>query len=114
MNVMNGWSILVPGIAAAGFSAWGAFHPRSQLFGSTVLNLGTACALTFDDGPNPRVTPRLLSLLQEYRVPATFFVLGKYVKENPGLAVDIVAGNHAIGNHTYDHHVLFYYTLIKS
>ena len=103
MSVVNAWTVITPTIAAAGISAWGAFHPRSALFGPIVRSAGTACALTFDDGPNTRMTPRLLSLLDKYQVQATFFVLGKYVREHPRLAAEILAGKHAIGNHTYDH-----------
>jgi peptidoglycan/xylan/chitin deacetylase (PgdA/CDA1 family) len=100
---MDTWNLLIPPAAATGLAAWGAFHPRSQLFGRAISKAGAACALTFDDGPNPRVTPRLLDLLEEHRVQATFFVLGKYVEQNPAMAVEIVARNHVLGNHTYAH-----------
>jgi peptidoglycan/xylan/chitin deacetylase (PgdA/CDA1 family) len=100
---MNVWNAVIPAAAATGLSAWGAFHPRSRLFGPAVSNAGNACALTFDDGPNPSATPRLLSLLETHGVTATFFVLGKYVDENPGLAAEIVSRKHVIGNHTYGH-----------
>jgi len=52
----------------------------------------------------------LLALLEKYRVPATFFVLGKYVSEYPQLAEEIHAANHAIGNHTYGHPSLVFRT----
>jgi len=110
MLAMNPWEIVVPAVAALGLPAWAALHPRSQLFGSTRRGVAQACALTFDDGPNPRVTPHLLSLLERHRVPATFFVLGKYVDQCPALAAEIVAANHAIGNHTYDHPNLLFFT----
>jgi peptidoglycan/xylan/chitin deacetylase (PgdA/CDA1 family) len=100
---MNAWTSAIPAVAGAGLLAWGAFHPRSQLFGPTVWKAGNACALTFDDGPNPSATPRLLVLLHKYGVRATFFVLGKYVRANPGLLADIAAGGHVIGNHTDTH-----------
>lgn len=60
-------------------------------------------ALTFDDGPDPVWTPRLLDLLEREQVPATFFVLGKQVSRQPELARRIVREGHAIGNHTFDH-----------
>jgi len=110
MLAMNPLEIVIPATAALGLSAWGAFHPRSQLFGATVCSAGKACALTFDDGPNPRATPQLLALLEKHRVPATFFVLGKYVEQYPGLTAEIVAANHAIGNHTYGHPSLIFFT----
>ncbi|PYS02269.1 MAG: hypothetical protein DMG12_14085 [Acidobacteria bacterium] len=68
---MSPWNVVVPAVAGAGLCAWGALHPRSQLFGPTLRNAGSGCALTFDDGPNPDVTPYVLSLLEKYRVPAT-------------------------------------------
>src|SRR5215469_9827520 len=100
---MDALGIGVPSIACLGVAAWGAFHPRSQLFGPIVSNVEKSCALTFDDGPNPRVTPQLLFLLEKYRVTATFFVLGKYAQQDPGLLADIAASGHVIGNHTYGH-----------
>src|SRR5438309_2244571 len=107
---MNPWAIIIPVTAAVGLPAWAAFHPRSQLFGATLCNVGTACALTFDDGPNPRVTPQLLRLLEKYRVPATFFVLGKYAEQHRGLTAEIMAAGHTIGNHTYRHPSLVFFT----
>ncbi|WP_437565516.1 polysaccharide deacetylase family protein [Sorangium sp. So ce542] len=60
-------------------------------------------ALTFDDGPHPEHTPRLLDRLAEHRVLATFFVLGAMARSHPDLVRRIVAGGHEIGNHTYTH-----------
>jgi len=111
MLAMNPLEIVIPvTVAALGLPGWGALHPRSQLFGATVRSAGKACALTFDDGPNPRATPPLLALLEKQRVPATFFVLGKYVEQYPRLAAEILAANHAIGNHTYSHRSLLFFT----
>src|SRR5574337_932144 len=69
--------------AGAGAVAWGAVAPRSQLFGPTLRRTGrpNTLALTFDDGPNPALTPRLLRLLDENRIRATFFLIGRYVRE---------------------------------
>ena len=100
---MNRSALLMPVAAAAGFGAWGAFHPKSQLFGPVVSSAGKACALTFDDGPNPLITPRLLALLEEYDVRATFFLLGKHVDQHPDLAAEIAAQKHTNGNHPYGH-----------
>jgi peptidoglycan/xylan/chitin deacetylase (PgdA/CDA1 family) len=107
---VTAFDILAPAIAVGGTAAWGAFHPRSQLFGPVIRSAGDACALTFDDGPNPRVTPRLLALLEKYRVPATFFVLGKYASEHHGIMAEIAARNHLIGNHTYTHPSLVFFS----
>nr|WP_289851688.1 chitooligosaccharide deacetylase NodB [Sinorhizobium meliloti] len=59
--------------------------------------------LTFDDGPNPFCTPQILDVLAEYRVPATFFVIGAYAKEQPELIRRIVAEGHEVANHTMTH-----------
>jgi len=60
-------------------------------------------ALTFDDGPWPTQTAKILDILKVENVPATFFTIGLRVKREPGLAKRIVAEGHAIGNHTYRH-----------
>ena len=59
--------------------------------------------LTFDDGPNPEVTPWVLDLLNEFQIKATFFLVGKNVKNYPELFNRIVADGHQIGNHTMNH-----------
>lgn len=64
---------------------------------------GDGVALTFDDGPSPQTTPRILATLRERDVKATFFVVGSQVEEHPDLLRQIVEDGHAIGNHTYDH-----------
>ncbi|MBZ5734382.1 polysaccharide deacetylase family protein [Nocardioides sp. TRM66260-LWL] len=63
-------------------------------------------ALTFDDGPDPRLTPRLARLLQRLRVPATFFMVGERVDEAPAAARAVVRRGFTIGDHTYHHPVL--------
>lgn len=60
-------------------------------------------ALTFDDGPDPVHTPRILDLLREYEARATFFVVGKRVEQYPELVVREMAEGHEIANHTYSH-----------
>lgn len=89
----------------AGLAAWGAFHPASQLFGPTLRFTGRkgAIALTFDDGPNPAATPRLLDLLEQNGVRGTFFLIGNHVRACPQLAAEIAARGHVIGNHTDTH-----------
>ncbi len=68
-------------------------------------------ALTFDDGPSPLWTPRILDELKRAGVKATFFVLGEHVVKYPEVAQRIVAEGHEIGNHTFTHHGLLYYTM---
>jgi cellulose synthase/poly-beta-1,6-N-acetylglucosamine synthase-like glycosyltransferase/peptidoglycan/xylan/chitin deacetylase (PgdA/CDA1 family) len=60
-------------------------------------------SLTFDDGPHPDYTPTLLDLLEEHHVPATFFLMGEQVVQNPLIARDIVNRGFEIGNHSFTH-----------
>jgi peptidoglycan/xylan/chitin deacetylase (PgdA/CDA1 family) len=109
---MNSWLIAGPAIATgmAGVIAYGGAHPRSQWFGHTTCRTDSAkkLALTFDDGPNPAITPKLLELLARHNAKATFFLVGKFVRECPGLAKDIADQGHILGNHTDTHPNLFF------
>ena len=60
-------------------------------------------ALIFDDGPNPKVTPKLLQVLKDKQVHANFFLIGARSEEAPEIAKLIAEGGHEIGNHTYTH-----------
>lgn len=60
-------------------------------------------ALTFDDGPHPVNTPRLLSMLNKYHIRATFFMIGAAMKKYPFIVQQVIAKGHSIGNHTYKH-----------
>jgi peptidoglycan/xylan/chitin deacetylase (PgdA/CDA1 family) len=66
-------------------------------------------ALTFDDGPSPVWTPKILDELKRANVKATFFMLGQHVQQYPEIAKRVAAEGHEIENHSYDHHTLFYY-----
>jgi peptidoglycan/xylan/chitin deacetylase (PgdA/CDA1 family) len=59
--------------------------------------------LTFDDGPDPEVTPLLLELLKKKNAKATFFLVGTKIEAHPELVSQIIANGHGIGNHSYDH-----------
>ncbi|TJY39769.1 polysaccharide deacetylase family protein [Cohnella pontilimi] len=60
-------------------------------------------ALTFDDVPDPRYTPKVLDILKKKKVRATFFVVGSRTKKHPGLVKRIHREGHVIGNHSYFH-----------
>ena len=60
-------------------------------------------ALTFDDGPHPKYTPQVLDILKKHDVKATFFLIGKNIKQYPNLAERIVNEGHTIGNHSFTH-----------
>uniref|UniRef100_UPI00344FF40E polysaccharide deacetylase family protein n=1 Tax=Carnobacterium TaxID=2747 RepID=UPI00344FF40E len=64
---------------------------------------GKYVALTFDDGPNPDVTPRILETLEQHKALATFFMLGSQVEYYPSLAGHVMTKGHEIGNHTMNH-----------
>lgn len=63
-------------------------------------------ALTFDDGPTPEITPRVLEILRHEGVQATFFLVGSRIDDHPEIARAIVEAGHAIGNHSYSHQSL--------
>jgi peptidoglycan-N-acetylglucosamine deacetylase len=91
--------------AAASYAGYASMAPQSQLYGSTLRH---GCdpqqmALTFDDGPNDPHTLRLLDVLAKHEAKATFFLVGKYVRQRPEIARAIKEAGHAIGNHTYTH-----------
>src|SRR5207248_10800665 len=76
-----------------------------QLPGRPVMDVSGpgVVALTFDDGPDPTWTPRILDVLRREHVPATFFVIGKEAERHPKLLRQEVDDGHVIGDHTYSH-----------
>jgi peptidoglycan/xylan/chitin deacetylase (PgdA/CDA1 family) len=109
---VNSWIIgaSATALAAAGAAAWGAVSSSSELFGPTVRRTasGRKIALTFDDGPNPAVTPQLLDLFERHSIRATFFLIGTFARACPDLVREISARGHALGNHTDTHPNLFF------
>src|SRR5467141_707585 len=104
---LNPWPIVVSAgvMTAAGIGTWGAVGPSSELFGPTVRHTASAktLPLTFDDGPNPAVTPKLLELFERYSVRATIFLIGKFAVACPDIVREISARGHLLGNHTETH-----------
>jgi peptidoglycan-N-acetylglucosamine deacetylase len=110
---VNPWLITGPAAAVAGVTAatiYGAVSARAQLFGPTIRYTSSPrkVAITFDDGPNPSITPKFLDLLDRYRARATFFLIGRYARECPDLVREVSARGHLIGNHTETHPNLFW------
>jgi len=96
-------------IAAAGLAAHGTWHRNSPLFGPVLdrLPAGTnAVSITFDDGPNPEATPRILDVLRDEGVRATFFVLGRHAERWPALVRRMADEGHQLGNHGFWHRKL--------
>jgi peptidoglycan-N-acetylglucosamine deacetylase len=88
-----------------------AVTPRSRALGPNLRRLPSAAdgtvALTFDDGPDPEVTPRVLELLEERGHRGTFFCIGQRAESAPALVADIAARGHRVENHTHRHSNLF-------
>lgn len=84
-----------------------------QFFGQLVPRVNTSqkvVALTFDDGPTPDATDRILSALDEEHVRATFFVIGAELERNMAEGKKIVAAGHELGNHSYSHERMIFVT----
>jgi peptidoglycan/xylan/chitin deacetylase (PgdA/CDA1 family) len=84
--------------------------PRSSLLGPNTVRIAGSSSLiylTFDDGPNPHVTPKVLDLLDRYDCRCTFFVIGEHVRKHPELLREIVRRGHAVGNHSDAHAYTF-------
>lgn len=103
------WVVDVAAILLLTLGAWGMFGASSPLFGGVVDGKRIrkdVVALTFDDGPSPDTTPRILDILRAEGVRATFFVLGKHAEQHPEIVERIVREGHELGNHGYDHGIL--------
>jgi peptidoglycan/xylan/chitin deacetylase (PgdA/CDA1 family) len=105
---------LTSAASAAGLTVGGYFYaamwPESWIFGKTVLagRDPNEYALTYDDGPNDACTEQLLEVLDRHNVRATFFLIGRFVRERRDLTRRIHAAGHLIGNHTFTHPRLIY------
>ncbi len=103
------WSLLALGAYAALLLS-GVFVLRLRVFVDALVR-GPAGArgvvLTFDDGPHPLWTPRVLDVLAKHRAVATFFVVGRKVDEHPEVLRAILDAGHTVGLHSYGHDRLF-------
>ena len=94
---------------AAVTAGYQSMAPTGQWYGRTFTGLARGTrqlALTYDDGPNDPHTMRLLEVLARHDVHATFFLIGRYVKQRPEIVREIVQAGHIIGNHTFTHPLL--------
>jgi peptidoglycan/xylan/chitin deacetylase (PgdA/CDA1 family) len=109
------WWPLALAVVAASFLllTTAVFFPRGQLLGCNLIRLPAAAAgrnlisLTFDDGPDPEITPRVLDLLDRYRAKASFFCVGEKAAAYPQLAREIVRRGHSVENHSLRHSAAF-------
>lgn len=101
--------MLLPVIGAGAAAVLAGYHsmsPTSQWFGRAFCALQSGSrqmALTFDDGPNDPHTLNLLDGLAKHNVHATFFMIGRYVRQRPDIALEVKKRGHVIANHTFTH-----------
>jgi peptidoglycan/xylan/chitin deacetylase (PgdA/CDA1 family) len=104
---MFGFALTAVGIVGIGCAAgYQSMAPAGQWCGQTFTGLkpGTKqLALTYDDGPNDPHTLRLLEVLAKHNVKATFFLIGRHIKQRPDIARELVKVGHVVGNHTFSH-----------
>jgi peptidoglycan/xylan/chitin deacetylase (PgdA/CDA1 family) len=106
---MVGLALTAVSAAAAVAAGYQSMAPTGRWYGKTFTGLPRSSrqiALTYDDGPNDPHTLRLLEVLARQGVPATFFLIGRYVQQRPEIARDIVRAGHVVGNHTFTHPLL--------
>lgn len=125
------WHVLAATALAASPSSWpwiagalvtnhalialAGIHPRAQLLGPCHSRLDRKqepsgrVALTFDDGPDPEVTPAVLKILNERGVTATFFPIGRRAAAHPSLIEKISESGHLLGNHSWNHSSAFFF-----
>ncbi|WP_303316734.1 polysaccharide deacetylase family protein [Flavivirga abyssicola] len=87
-------------VAGSFFIKWN-YHLKSLHHNKTIKE--NKIAITFDDGPHPEFTPKVLELLKKHDAKATFFCIGKHIEAYPNLFREIIKQGHTVGNHTYTH-----------
>jgi len=105
-------ALLGLGVAGAASAAgYQSMAPTGQWYGRTFAGLkrgSKQIALTYDDGPNDPHTLKLLEVLARHEVQATFFMIGRYVRQRPDIVLDVARAGHVIGNHTLTHSLLIF------
>jgi len=112
------WPFILAGLLAIhGVLTLLGLWPRSRGLGPNLDRVEDApdgtVYLTFDDGPDPEVTPWVMDQLEAFGFRGTFFVIGEKVGTYPEIAREILARGHAIGNHSHDHAVRFAMQSVK-
>jgi peptidoglycan/xylan/chitin deacetylase (PgdA/CDA1 family) len=104
--------VLVLAVLATAIGLYRISKSRTfQFFGEIYSRVETpekVVALTFDDGPTKANTDKILAILQEENVEATFYLMGAEIEKNPGEAEKIAAAGHELGNHTYHHERMWF------
>jgi peptidoglycan/xylan/chitin deacetylase (PgdA/CDA1 family) len=99
-------SLGIPLAALAAVIADGVFRPSSGTFYPTISRgprEAKKVAITFDDGPDPEVTPHVLDMLAKYGARATFFMIGQHVAQSLAIAERAIEEGHEVGNHSWRH-----------
>ncbi len=110
----GGWAWILAALGLCHLALGGAgLWPRSRLLGRNLLRLPDTAAqlglvaLTFDDGPDADVTPKVLDILDEYGAKASFFCIGEKAAAHPDIVRDILRRGHDVENHSMRHSKLF-------
>lgn len=113
---LHGWRVGLPAMVVSHLPFWwGVLWPQSRLYGPVLARLPLPPTdrrvwLTIDDGPSDE-TPAVLDLLEAHGARATFFLVGERAAARPGLARDIAACGHGIGNHSHSHPSAWFWAL---
>lgn len=97
-------------LAYLSFLFYGSYNVRSNFYLKTISAAHTTLrqiAISFDDGPAPLYTPKILQILKEHQVEAAFFCIGRRIEENKDLLKQVYDEGHLIGNHSYSHDLWF-------
>src|SRR5690606_39385121 len=98
------FSTLVIGGVWGLITVYGVFSIQANWFTRSIHHTQAgSLAITFDDGPHPELTEKILSILDEHGIKATFFLIGKQAEKYPHLVKKIIEKGHGIGNHSYSH-----------
>ena len=98
------WAVVVILLALLAYEVYSAANIKAQRFVKAQTMSGSdRVLLTFDDGPDPINTPKLLDLLDELGLKAYFFVVGEKAQQHPEIVRDIVRRGHTVGNHSMHH-----------
>lgn len=106
---MFGIAIGAAAVAGGAAGVYQSMAPTGQWYGRAFSGLprgSQQIALTFDDGPNDPYTLNLLDVLAKHNLRATFFMIGRYVRQRPDIAAEVVKRGHVVGNHTFTHPLL--------
>ncbi|HUK25928.1 MAG TPA: polysaccharide deacetylase family protein [Terriglobales bacterium] len=109
--ITTGVAVVSGAAALAGVAVHHTMTPTTQWYGKTFFGLSPGTkqiALTYDDGPNDPYTLRLVEMLARHDVRATFFMIGRYVKQRPEIARAVAEAGHVVANHTFNHPLLIF------